>query len=137
MMKFSPNEQRIYFPWESRGGIRRWLKVGRARPIVIGFGVIAFLLMIGLRERERSGVRQTRARLNDLRHAVDGYLADHDGGCPTALEAVLDYGKFEKEPRDAWGHPFRLVCPGSSEGVLYQLMSDGPDGKPGGLDRVE
>ena len=70
-------------------------------------------------------------------HRVGAYLADHAGGCPVNLAAVLDYGKFEKEPRDAWGHPFRLVCPGSTEGLAYQLMSDGPDGKPGGLDRIE
>jgi general secretion pathway protein G len=136
-MMLSPNDQRIYFPWESRGGLRRWLKLGRARPIAIGLGVFLLLLMIGLRERERSGVRQTRAKLDDLRHAVDAYIADHNGGCPTAIEAVLDYGKFEKEPRDAWGRPFRLVCPASTEGALYRLMSDGPDGEPGGLDRVE
>jgi general secretion pathway protein G len=136
-MKNSPNEQRIYFPWESRGGLRRWLKIGRARPIVIGFSLLAFLTLVGLRERDRAGIRQTRAALNDLRHAVDGYLADHNGGCPVTIEMALDYGKFEKEPRDAWGRPFRLVCPASNPGVAYQLMSDGPDGKPGGLDRVE
>jgi general secretion pathway protein G len=136
-MKNFSSEQRIYFPWESRGGLRRFLNIGRARPIVIGFLLVAFLTLVGLRERERAGVRQTRATLNDLRHAADGYVADHNGGCPTSVANVLDYGKFEKEPRDAWGRPFRLTCSGSSDGLVYQLMSDGPDGEPGGLDRVE
>jgi general secretion pathway protein G len=38
---------------------------------------------------------------------------------------------------DAWGRPFRLVCPSRREGVAYDLSSDGPDGEPGGLDRIE
>ena len=38
---------------------------------------------------------------------------------------------------DAWGRPLRLLCPGFANPRGYDLMSDGPDGVLGGLDRVE
>jgi general secretion pathway protein G len=131
-----PNDQRIYFPWESRGGFRRWLGFARMRRSLLVIGVLAFVILVGLRERERAGVRQTRATLMDVRSAVDAYLADHDGACPPELAAILDYGNLKEVPHDAWGRPLRLVCPGRNGGG-YELMSDGPDGDPGGLDRIE
>ena len=132
-----PNEERIFFPWESRGGFRRWLGVSRLRPFLVAFCVVGFVAWIGVRERRRSGIRQTRATLLNARQAVDAYMADHDGGCPPTLAAVDPYGHFKAPPRDAWGHSLRLICPAKFGGAAYELMSDGPDGKPGGLDRIE
>jgi hypothetical protein len=131
------SEQRIYFPWEGRGGLRRWLALGRMRRSLIAIAVLGFVVLVAMRERERAGLRQTRATLLDMREAVDAYLADHEGRCPPSLAPVIDYGNFKELPRDAWGRDFRLVCPARSRGVAYELMSDGPDGKPGGLDRIE
>ena len=130
-------EQRIFFPWESRGGLARRLGLGRVRPFVIGLGIVGLLFVIGMRERERAGERQTRASLIAVRSAVDRYLADHEGGCPSALGEVQRLGYVKRLPNDAWGRPFRLVCPGRRDGSPYELMSDGPDGLPGGLDRIE
>jgi general secretion pathway protein G len=94
-------------------------------------------VLIGVRERRRAGIRQTRATLIAARHAVDAYMARSDGGCPAELGAVTEFGAFEAPPRDAWGRPLRLTCPGRFEEAAYELSSDGPDGKPGGLDRIE
>lgn len=129
--------QRLLYPWEGRAGIRRRLHPRRIRPylgLLLGVG---FLLLVAVRERRASGVRQTRARIIDTRRAIDAYLAESDGGCPTNLEAVLPYSKLKEVPRDAWSRPLRLRCPGRREGSAYELMSDGPDGLPGGLDRIE
>lgn len=112
----------------------RRLGLARARPVLLGLLVVGVVVWVGVRERTRAGIRQTRATLLDARSAVDSYMAEHDGGCPADLSAVA---KSEAPPRDAWGRPLRLVCPGKREGSLYELMSDGPDGKPGGLDRIE
>lgn len=131
------SEQRIFFPWERRAGLRRRVGLGRARPVLVVLLLLGFLVWIGLRERRRAGVRQTRAKLMYVRQAVDAYRADHDGGCPPALSDVAPYGKFTEPPTDAWGRPFRLICPARREHRSYELMSDGPDGKPGGLDRIE
>ncbi len=136
-LRRSSEQRRIFFPWESRGGVLRRLRAGRIRPLIIGLLVIGFVVVVGVRERRRAGVRHTRAALLDTRRAVDGYMAAHDGGCPADLNAVVDFATLEQTPRDAWGRPLRLVCPARTEDVDYELSSDGPDGKPGGLDRIQ
>jgi general secretion pathway protein G len=131
------NMSRIFFPWESRGGLVRRLRLGRVRPYLLGGLGLSLLVVVGVRDRRAAGIRQTRAEILDVRRAVDAYLAERDGGCPPSLEATQPYGAFQKPPRDAWGKPLRLVCPGKREGSAYELMSDGPDGLAGGLDRIE
>jgi hypothetical protein len=137
MARRMTSDERIYFPWEARSGFRRFFAAGRVRPVLVIFAIVGFVVLVAMRERQRAGVRQTRATLVDLRRAVDGYLAEHSGSCPPGLEAVLDYSNFKELPRDAWGNPFRLVCPGHFDGAPYELTSDGPDEKPGGLDRIQ
>lgn len=127
----------LLFPWESQAGIRRFLRMGRARPVLVIVGLLLFLMLVGSRERRQSGIRQTRATLLGLHRAVDAYLAEHDGSCPTQLSDVLDFSRFKEVPRDAWGNPLRLLCPARREGERYELLSDGPDGKPFGLDRIQ
>jgi hypothetical protein len=73
----------------------------------------------------------------DVRRAVDRFMAEHEGKCPPNLAAVADHGAFDEPPPDAWGRSLRLLCPSGRPGYDYELMSDGPDGKPGGLDRIE
>jgi general secretion pathway protein G len=127
----------IFFPWERRGGMRRLFGKGRVRPVLVIAAIIGFFFLIGTRERRASGIRQTRATLLAMRRAVDGYLAENSGACPERLEQALAYGSFNEVPTDAWGNPLRLVCPARREGERYELLSDGPDGLPGGLDRIE
>ncbi len=111
--------------------------LGRIRPFLWGALVIGFVWVVGARERKAAGLRTTRARLLQVRHAIDVYMADNDGSCPKKLSLVAQYGGFEKVPTDAWGRSFRFICPSQRPGYDYELMSDGPDGKPGGLDRIE
>lgn len=127
----------IFFPWERRSGVLRLLGKGRVRPVLVAALLLGFVVMVGARERRQAGVRQTRATLLSMRHAVDAYLAENDGNCPPSLEQVLPHATFKQVPNDAWGNPLRLVCPSRREDERYELLSDGPDGKPGGLDRIE
>ncbi|MGC4089786.1 MAG: type II secretion system protein GspG [Polyangiaceae bacterium] len=127
----------IFFPWERRRGAARLLGTGRARPVAVVVFSLLFVVAVGSRERRQSGVRQTRATLLSLRSAVDGYMAENEGACPPNLDKVLDYASAKKVPSDAWGNKIRLVCPARRQDERYELMSDGPDGKPGGLDRIE
>ncbi|MFZ5894515.1 MAG: type II secretion system protein GspG [Myxococcota bacterium] len=133
----SSSNASIFFPWERRRGVARLLGTGRVRPIAIVLFSVTFVVLVGSRERRQSGVRQTRATLLSLRHAVDAYMAENDGACPPNLDKVLDFASAKKVPSDAWGNPIRLVCPARRQDERYELMSDGPDGKPGGLDRIE
>ena len=133
----SSTEPRIFFPWESRGGVLRWLAFGRLRKFLLVLAFFAFLISVAQRERERAGIRRTQATLLDVRRALDAYLADHEGACPQSLAALNESGSMKVDSRDAWGRPLRLVCPATRDGASYELMSDGPDGEPGGLDRIE
>jgi general secretion pathway protein G len=127
----------IELPWERRGGIVRRLRLTRARPFVAVLLVIGLAVLLGTRERQRTGERSTRAALLIVRRAVDAYRADHDGKCPKQLEELESSSLLSELPSDAWGRPLRLLCPSRREGVAYDLSSDGPDGEPGGLDRIE
>lgn len=137
MRRRRQSQQRILFPWDVRVGALRWLLVGRFRSVLTVGGLIGFVALVATRERSRSGERETRSALYDVRQAVDAYMAEHDGGCPATLEEVAVFAKRGVMRRDAWGRPLRITCPGRQPGSVYELTSDGPDGVPGGLDRIE
>jgi hypothetical protein len=129
--------RRILFPWEGRGGLRRFIELGRVGPIALGVSVITVLVLIGMHEHREAGIRRTRATLLGVRPAIEAYMADHDGGCPPELSTLAaQYARFKEPPADAWGNPLRLICPADAFGRSYVLESGGPDGVPGGLDRI-
>ena len=130
-------EPRIFFPWETRGGVVRRLGLDRARPFLLGLFALGFVVVIGVREHRITGERQTRAILGVVGDAVDRWMAEHEGTCPANLAQVAEWANLKQAPRDAWGRPLRLSCPGRREGSRYELSSDGADGQPGGLDRIE
>jgi general secretion pathway protein G len=137
MARRRTTDRHIFFPWERRGGLLRRIRFDQARPFLFVVTVAALVLLVGVRERRKSGVRRTHAILLNVRTAVDSYMADHDGGCPPGgLEALKGADGVEEVPKDAWGKPLRLDCPGRDR-ARYDLTSDGPDGKRGGLDRIE
>jgi general secretion pathway protein G len=130
-------EQTIFFPWERGGGIFRQSGVARARPFAAGLAMVVVLLVLGARERRVVGIRSTRATLSVVHRALELYRADHERRCPGSLDELRRDGYLAIDPVDACGRPFRLTCPGRRDPDGYDLMSDGPDGEIGGLDRVE
>lgn len=127
----------IFFPWERRAGLLRRIRVDQARPFLLLGVAFAIVVWVAVRERRDAGVRRTRNAILSVRPAIDSYLADHDGGCPPRdFSKLTPYGGPESVPKDAWGRPLRIECPGRDR-ARYDLFSDGPDGLPGGLDRIE
>lgn len=137
MRRRRQTQQRILFPWDVRVGVLRWLLLGRFRSVLTVGGIVAFVAVVVMRERARSGERQTRAAILDGRRAVEAYMAEHEGSCPSSLDDVAPFAKRGVVPHDAWGRALRITCPGRQPGADYDLASDGPDGVPGGLDRIE
>jgi hypothetical protein len=136
--KLRRQQRRIFFPWEGRGGLRRFIELGRIRPIALGLGIAGLLVLIGVHEHREAGIRRTRATLLGVRPAIEAYMADNDGGCPPGLSVLPEqYARFKEPPRDAWGKELRLICPAAELGKAYVLESGGPDGEPGGLDRIQ
>ena len=137
MAKRRQREQNIWFPWERRGGLLRRTGLSRARPFAAALAMALFVLLLGARERRKTGIRATRSTLAVVHGAVDAYRADHERKCPASLDALKTEGYLGIDPIDAWGRPLRLTCPGRRDPEGYELMSDGPDREMGGLDRVE
>lgn len=127
----------IVLPWERRGGLLRRLGLSRMRPFLLSLLVLGLLVLIGARDRQKTGERVTRAAMLVVRQGLDAYRADHDGRCPSLLDELVTKGYLAELPKDAWGRPLRLTCPGRKDPSGYDLSSDGPDGEPGGLDRIE
>jgi general secretion pathway protein G len=137
MARRRQRDQTIWFPWERGGGLLRRTGLARARPFAAAIAMALFVLLLGARERRKTGIRATRATLSVVHAAVDTYRADHERKCPLSLAALKTDGYLASDAVDAWGRPLRLTCPGRKDPDGYDLMSDGPDGEMGGLDRVE
>lgn len=115
----------------------RWIGFGRLRPIIVFALLLIGILAIASRERGHAGTRQTRAILQETELAVEAYMAEHDGGCPASPQDVAAHMKHQVLRHDAWGQLPRVICPSRQTGVGFEVVSDGPDRIPGGLDRVE
>jgi hypothetical protein len=131
------SDTRIFFPWESHGGMPRWIGFGRLRPIIAFTFLLIGILLIAGRESRQANARQTRAMLQETELAVQAYMADHDGGCPSSPQDVATHLKHQVLRRDAWGQLPRLICPSRQTGLGFEVVSDGPDRTQGGLDRIE
>lgn len=138
----SNKERRIFFPWEGRGSVRRFFARGRLFTVFSLAIFAGFLLSMARRERHAAGVRRTVLALEAVRPMVDRYLLQQEGHCPGDLATVRSALGVAELPLDGWGRPLRLVCRATEQGeqqprAKYVLMSDGPDGLPGGTDRIE
>jgi general secretion pathway protein G len=131
------SEPRVFFPWEKRRGVRSLLGPGRARRAVLGVAMLGVFLMLRGREKRAGDVRATRAAITSTLAAVGAWRADHDRACPRTLAELVSEGYLLEVPRDAWGRTLRVTCPGRKDPRGFDVSSDGPDGEPGGLDRVE
>lgn len=137
MVRKRASNSRILFPWESHGGVRRWIQFGHLRTI-LGLGaLLVTFIAVGARERHQADLRQTQASLQDTVHAVEAFMAEHDGSCPSNIQDIVPFTKRKQITRDAWGRLPSITCPGRHSALGFDVMSDGPDQIPGGLDRVE
>jgi len=131
---------RVFFPWERRAGLLGSLgrtARTRIRLVLVGLAVATAVVLVFRREDEKAATRATRASIQTATRAVASYRADHAGACPRVF-AELVAGRYAREvPLDAWGRPLQLTCPSRRDPAGFDVTSDGPDGLPGGTDRVE
>jgi general secretion pathway protein G len=129
-------EQTIFFPWERRSG---WLKLPwlRSRALYAGLAMIVVVLLLGARERHKTGLRTTRATMIVVRDAIDAYRSDREKSCPPSLAALREEGYLQVDAVDAWGRPLVLTCPGRRNPGGYDLASYGPSGDMRDLDLIE
>jgi general secretion pathway protein G len=136
-MPSARNEPRVFFAWEKRRGVRSLFSRAPARRALLVAAAVGAFILLRQRENRAAQVRSTRAEITTAINAVGAWRADHDRACPGSLAELVSAGYLHRVPRDAWGHPLRLTCPGRRDPSGFDLASDGPDGTPGGTDRVE
>jgi general secretion pathway protein G len=128
---------KVFFPWERRRGLFGVIGRARLRIVVAVALAVAVIVWIRSREEKSAAIRATRASITTMYRAVSAFRADHPGSCPRELGELVAGGYMRDLPVDAWGRPLRLTCPGRRDPKGFEISSDGPDGLPGGLDRVE
>lgn len=131
------SEPKVFFPWERKRGVLGALSRARVRQVLLVIAAVAFIALLRHREESAAAVRATRATITTAERAVAMYRADHAGDCPKALADLVAGGYARSVPVDGWGRPLRVTCPGRKDPLGFDVSSDGPDGLPGGLDRVE
>lgn len=136
-MAIRARTSKVFFPWERRRGVFGLLGRTRVRLVVLGVFALAFVLWIRGREEHAAGVRATRAVITTAQASIAAFRADHAGACPKDFAELVAGGYASEVPIDAWGRQLRLTCPGRRDPHGFDLASDGPDGVPFGLDRVE
>jgi general secretion pathway protein G len=137
MLRRRTESRRVFFPWEKKRGALVVLGRARTRLIVGAAAVLLFLVAVRRREERLASTRATRATIDVVDRSVSSYRADHGGACPRELGDLVAAGYARDAPVDDWGRPLRLACPGLRDPGGFDVYSDGPDGLPGGLDRVE
>jgi general secretion pathway protein G len=136
-MATNRSEPRVFFPWEKRRGLRSLFGRARARQILLVAAGVAIFLGLRAREQRAASMRATRAEITIAINALAAWRADHDRACPASLNDLVAAGYLHAIPRDVWGRPLRVLCPGRRDPAGFDVSSDGPDGEPWGLDRVE
>ena len=114
-----------------------WALRARGRLALLIGTVFVLLVVVMRRESHASAVRATRATIGDAARAVTSFRAASGGKCPSGMEELVRAGYLLDIPLDGWDRPLRLVCPGRKDPKGFDVVSDGPDGEPFGLDRVE
>lgn len=131
------NDPKVFFPWERRRGLGAVFRRARGRQVLaIALAVTAFVFIYRREQRARE-IRATRATITVAGDAIEAFRADHEQHCPASLNDLVAGGYLHEVPRDAWGHPVRVSCPGRKRNRPFDISSDGPDGEPYGLDRVQ
>ena len=112
--------------------VRRWVYIALSLALLL---VLVFV--VDAREERAADKRVTRAAIGVVFDATLAYRADHDRVCPADSRALYAAGYTKTLQTDAWGKPLRIICPGRKDPRGFDVVSDGPDGEPLGLDRVE
>lgn len=130
-------EPRVFFPWERRRGVRSLFARARARQALALVACLGAFLLLRAHHQKVAHIRSTRAEITTATTAIAAWRADHDRACPPSLGDLVAGGYLRAVPRDAWGRPLRVDCPGRRDPAGFDVSSDGPDGEPWGTDRVE
>jgi type II secretory pathway pseudopilin PulG len=99
------------------------------------------LLMAAIAYRLRHGdiegrIQIARMQIRDLEAMVFRHRLGNNSECPS-IQQWLEDKTLKSEPKDPWGHLLTVVCPGEHVEGGADIVSPGPDGRPGTKDDIE
>jgi hypothetical protein len=83
-----------------------------------------------------SRVKNTKTLIQSVQEALAHYRVDHANSCPPSPEALVVEHYLTRVPRDEWGQPLRLICPGSHDSERADIASAGRDRRFGTSDDI-
>ena len=96
-----------------------------------GVGVVAF------NQFKKAQVKQAKSDVHHLKEAIEHWRLDNTSEpCPKSLGELVSGKYVQKPPKDPWGEDFIYACPGQGADG-YDLVSKGPDRKPGTDDDIK
>ncbi|MBP9112052.1 MAG: type II secretion system protein GspG [Polyangiaceae bacterium] len=98
--------------------------------------VVGALISLWRNEERLSEIRATRTSNDRVWHALYAYRLDHASKCPGSLQELVGEGYLRSVPEDAWKRPPRFRC-NQGEALSFEVFSDGADGVPEGIDRID
>jgi len=89
-------------------------------------GLIAGTIVVSLHQRTKDAqLKVARIQVRDIVGRIEQFMINKLR-CPTVDELVSD-GYLRTPPRDAWGTPILVRCPGEHEHDPADVVSYGPD----------
>jgi len=126
-------DEGIALPWENRGNpVGQWLAGARRRAIVstvfvvlLGYGLVRAI-------ERRDAERETRLAVAEVERAVGRFRTDH-GRCPRSLDELIHPPRsgaryLRETPRDGWGEPLLVRCPGLFDPDSVDVVAAGRHG---------
>jgi len=100
-------------------------------------GLIMGAIVIGSRRKTRDAqVQIAKLGVQQLSGLFFNHRLANSGECPS-IKKWLEDKPLKSEPKDPWGHPLVIICPGEHDEGSADIISPGLDGEAGNQDDIE
>ena len=84
---------------------------------------------------KKARIEQTKTDLRVIHQAVQLYMSQNKGKCPSSVQDLVEDGQLSRATRlkDAWDNDFIIKCEPGEEPIV---ISAGPDGQEGTSDDI-
>lgn len=122
----------VKLPWEQRTGWLRLFGGSRVALVAVGVTLVVLGVMFSRVADARNKRLATRDTIAEVHRAVGRFRAGV-GRCPRSMVELLHPPRarttyLREIPKDAWGNPIRVRCPGGSDPDTADVLSSGPSG---------
>ena len=110
--------------------------------IMIALAIVSLVMggaaVVAFGQFEKARKKETVTMIHKVKDAVLQWRMDSTGEqCPASLNDLVTAKILNKEPKDGWGKPFVMKCPGEHDTDGIDLLSFGKDGKEGTADDIK